>query len=121
MTTVHQKLAVVLVLVSLAGALWAGYAASRHRFGERLSWLAWLATGLVLLEASLGIALAARGQRPPDATHFVFGPAALLVLPLGLGLSRGRSARAASRIAAASWVIALALNLRAVGTGGGLS
>jgi len=121
MATIHQKLAVFVVLMSLLGALWAGYSASHRRVGERLHWLAWLTVALTAVEAIAGVAAAGGGARPSDPLHFVFGPAAVLALPAGLLISRARSPRAASVIVLAAWLITLVLSLRAAGTGGALN
>lgn len=68
-----------------------------------------------------GVVLAAGGQRPQDALHFVFGPATLLALPVARIASRGRAARTIWLILGAGWLATLALSLRATGTGGGLA
>jgi hypothetical protein len=115
---VHQKLALVIVLLSLAGVLWAVARVSNTTVSPRLIGLAWLTVAAVVLQAIAGIVLAARGTRPADATHFLFGPATLFALPVALLARRGRPARAESYIVLAGWLATLVLSLRDVGTGG---
>ena len=108
------------MLVSLVGALWAGYVASKARHSRRLWAFGWLATLTIAAQAVLGITLAAAGKRPIDALHFVFGPATLLALPIAVLGARGRTIRAAGLILGAGWLLTLALSLRAAGSGGGI-
>jgi len=117
-TAVHQKLALVIVLLSLAGVLWAVSRASKQTASERLRWFGWLTVLAIALQAAAGITLAATGSRPADATHFVLGPATLLALPLAMIAARVRTPRAASYILAAGWAVTFVLALRDVGTGG---
>jgi hypothetical protein len=119
-TTAHQKLAVVIVLVSLGGALWSGYSAYHARLSGRLIFLTSTAVVAIAAQALLGIILGVTGSRPADPLHFVFGPATLLVLPISQRAGRGREPRRAALILAIGWFITLVLSLRAVGTGGGL-
>ncbi len=79
-------------------------------------------SGLIGVQALLGIVLAVMGNRPADgATHFVVGPLTLLVLPMARRTASGRSDRAESAIVAVAWFVLMLLALRAVGSGGGLS
>lgn len=121
MSTVHQKLSVVIVLLALGGTLWAGYSAYHARVGGRLLGLGRLTAVLIAVQAVFGVILAASGSRPPDPLHFVFGPALLFALPVAEVLSRGRVPRSGALVLLFGWVIALVLGLRAVGTGGGLA
>jgi hypothetical protein len=98
--------------------LWSSSRASRRVAGGRLLSLAWLTVALIAIQVAAGAALAFTGRRPADATHFVFGPATLLALPLAMLLRRGRDARADSLIVLAGWLVTFALSLRDLGTGG---
>ena len=120
--TAHRELAVAIVLIALAGAVWAAYAAYRLRAGRRLAPFGSLMTLLLLLQAAFGIALAAAGARPQDGLHFVFGPLTLLALPGARWIATGQRAsqRAVAVTIALGWVATLGLSLRAVGTGGGI-
>jgi hypothetical protein len=120
-TTVHQKFAVVIVLLALSGTLWAGYVAYR---GGRIDLVrqAGRAMSVVLvLQATLGIALAVGGNRPADSLHFLYGPLLLAVLPLADLVARARPQQGRALVLAVAWLVTLALSLRAAGTGGGLS
>ena len=118
MLAFHRALTVVVVLVALAGAIWAAYLAYRQRSSTRLAWMGTAATTVIAVQALFGIVLAAQGDRPHDAIHFVIGPATLLALPAARLLARDRGAGARRLIVAAGWVLTLGLALRAAGTGG---
>jgi hypothetical protein len=118
MAWVHQRLSVVVVLLVLLGTMWAGYSAYRGRAAGRMLWYAGLAITALVLQGVLGAALALTGSRPADGTHFVFGPLALLSLPVALLLRRGRTQRAGALVLFAGYLVTLALSLRALGTGG---
>jgi len=119
--TVHQKLAVVIVLLALAGTMWAGYAAYRGLRVDRLRLAGRVMSTVLALQAALGIALAVAGNRPADSLHFVYGPVLLFSLPVADIFTRGRTQQGKAVVLAAGWLLALALSLRAAGTGGGLS
>lgn len=121
LVSAHRELAVAIVLLALAGSLWAGYVASRLRRSGRLPFLGSLATVAVALQALFGIVLAAAGQRPQDGLHFLFGPLTLLALPVARWAARDRAPRHGAVIVATGWLITLGLGLRAVGTGGGIA
>ena len=120
--TAHREVAVAIVLVSLAGSVWAGYVAYRLRAGRRLPVFGSLITLLLLLQAVFGIVLAAAGARPQDGLHFLFGPLTLLALPGARWLAAGRRLPDQGRgvTIALGWVVTLGLSLRAVGSGGGV-
>lgn len=118
MATAHQKLAVAVVLLALLGTLWSGYFAYKGRATRQLRAAGLMMVAVLAAQAVLGIVLALQGVRPHDSLHFVWGPAAIVALPLALGLGRGRAPRTEAVIATAGWLLTLALSLRAVGTGG---
>ena len=118
MATAHQKIAVVVVLAALVGTMATGYAAYRGSNVARLRPIVWAMSALLLLQAALGIALAAGGNRPMDGLHFVYGPLLLFSLPVALLIARGRSQRDAGIVLTLGWLVTLVLSLRAVGTGG---
>ena len=123
MVTVHRTLAFVVVLLALGGALWA--AENWLRRGSVSSRLMTLTIGMsavIGLQAVFGIVLAIQGYRPDDgATHFVVGPLTLFVLPIGRRLAGDGANRRSAGILTIAWVLLLALALRAVGSGGGLT
>lgn len=120
MLLVHRTLAFAIVLVALAGTLWAvdGWM-RRGSVHPRLVTLTVVMSAVLGLQAVLGIVLALQGERPADgATHFVVGPLTLFVLPVARRVGSGRSGRAASAALAVGWFLLLVLSLRAVGSGG---
>ena len=118
MATAHQKLAVAIVLLALGGTLWSVYVAYKDMSSERILTASRLMVAVLGAQASFGIVLSVQGSRPQDSLHFVFGPAAILALPVAIGLGHGRRPRTAAGIVAAGWLVTLALRLRAAGTGG---
>ncbi|MGH7685829.1 MAG: hypothetical protein ACREN2_03320 [Candidatus Dormibacteria bacterium] len=118
MLTIHRALTVVVVLVALAGTMWAVYLAYKQRWSARLSSAGSAATAVLALQALFGIVLAVQGDRPHDPIHFVIGPATLLALPAARVLARDRAEGARRLLVAAGWVVTLGLALRAAGTGG---
>jgi asparagine N-glycosylation enzyme membrane subunit Stt3 len=120
-STAHQKLAVVIVLVALGGTMWAAYCAYHSRWSGRLTLFGGVAVAAIAAQALLGTILGVSGSRPVDPLHFVFGPATLLALPIAARVARGREPRPAALILGAGWFITLVLSLRAAGTGGVLT
>lgn len=118
MATLHQKLTVVIVLAALGGSIWSGYVAYKGHLAPRLRTAGWVMVVALVLQGASGMVLGLSGNRPVDASHFVFGPLTLLVLPIALLAGRGRSQRAESLIAFAGWLVTFGLSLRAAGTGG---
>jgi heme A synthase len=123
MLTGHRTLAIVVVLLALAGTLWGVHDwLRRGSVHPRLMTLTIAMSGVIGLQALLGIILALQGDRPADgATHFVVGPLSLFVLPVARRVTTGRSDRASSATLAVAWFVLLLLTLRAVGSGGVLS
>jgi hypothetical protein len=116
--TLHQKLAVVIVLAALGGAIWSGYSAYKRLYGPRLRAAGWAAAAAIAVQALAGSILALAGNRPAEPWHFVFGPVTLLALPVAMLAGRGRSPRTESLLVFAGWLVTFGLSLRAVGTGG---
>jgi heme A synthase len=119
----HRSLALFVVVLALGGTIWAVHAwLRRGSVHPRLLTLTVAMSGVIGVQALLGILLAVTGRRPVDgSTHFVVGPLTLFVLPVARRAIAGRSDRAASAMLAVAWFVLLLLTLRAVGSGGGLS
>ncbi|MEO8899776.1 MAG: hypothetical protein ABI352_00140 [Candidatus Dormibacter sp.] len=119
----HRTLAIIIVLLTLGGTLWAVHDwLRRGSIHPRLVTLTIAMSGVIGLQALFGIILAIQGDRPADgATHFIVGPLTLFVLPVARRVSAGRSDRASSATLAVAWFALLLLTLRAVGSGGVLS
>jgi heme A synthase len=123
MLAVHRALAIVVVLLALGGTLWAVHDwLRRGSVHPRLRTLTIAMSGIVGVQALVGIILAIQGDRPADGTtHFIVGPLTLLVLPIARRASAGRSHHASSATLAVAWFVLLLLTLRAVGSGGVVS
>jgi heme A synthase len=123
MVAVHRALAIIIVLLSLIGTLWAVHGwLRRGSVHPRLKAFSVAMLGVIGVQALFGIILAIQGDRPADGTtHFIVGPLTLLVLPIALRVSAGRSDHASSATLAVAWFVLLLLTLRAVGSGGVLS
>ena len=122
MVTVHRTLALVVVLLALAGTLWAAHGwLAKGAISSRLMTLTIGMSAVVGLQALFGIVLAITGFRPADGSwHFVVGPLTLFTLPVGRRLAGDGSTRRGAAILTIAWALLLALALRAVGSGGGL-
>jgi hypothetical protein len=116
--TLHQKLAVVLVLATLLGALWALYRAYTGDLSRILVLAGWVVVGLLAAQGVLGTVLGLSGDRPADASHFIVGPLTLLPLPAAQLLARAMRPRRAAVALAAGWLLTVGLALRATGSGG---
>ena len=120
MVIVHRTLALVIVLLSLGGWLWATENwLRRGSVSSRLITATIGMSAVIGLQAVFGIVLAITGHRPVDgATHFVVGPLTLFVLPVARRVAGAGRDRRAAAILAVAWLILLLLVLRAVGSGG---
>ncbi len=119
MTDAHQFLAGVVIAATIAmllASLWSVISARRsegrvdHRFA--VDRLVLLVVGLIAANGIAGSFLLAGGSRPADALHLLYGPAALVTLPIGVWLSR-RGADVAGTAAARrnAWLVAAVLVL----------
>ncbi|MBA3235479.1 MAG: hypothetical protein H0T59_05735 [Chloroflexi bacterium] len=136
MTTVHHFLAIVLVVVTvalLAAAAWSTTDARRsggaidHRFAVDRLILA--VTAIFAIEGVIGMAIALVVRGPTDPLHLLYGPLALIALPVGRWFGASRQARAADIDGGAArssrrdlWVVVaavilLGLELRLFATG----
>ncbi len=124
MTTVHQLLAIVLVVATVAllvAAAWSTIAARRsggvidHRFAVDRLILA--VTGIVAIEGVLGIVIALSKRGPTDPLHLLYGLLALVAMPVGRWLAGAwRDSRRDLWVVVAA-VILLGLELRLFATG----
>ena len=128
MRDLHHLLAILVVIATvtlLAAGGWSAFATRRsggtrdHRFAVDRLVLA--VVGLVLANGLVGLVLIGTDGRPADALHLLYGPAALVTLPVGVSLSRRASARAVARRSDAWLVVAtivlLGIELRLFATG----
>jgi hypothetical protein len=118
--------AIALAVAVFGVASWSAIAARRsggrvdHRFAVDR---AILATLFVLGVAGLvGVARLLAGTRPADPLHLLYGPAALITLPIAVGLgtraSRGRTSRLRRDVwMAAGAVVLLGIGARLIATG----
>ncbi len=128
-TALHDLLGSVTIALSLTvvgAAVWSVIAAKRsdggrdHRFAVDRAVLAVL---VVLAAAGLiGIGLLLNGSYPADPLHLVYGPAALICLPVAIWVGAHMSAGHASRLRRDIWtagggVVLLGLGLRLLATG----
>jgi len=121
MTDAHQILARVTIVATIAmllAGLWSVISARRsdgrvdHRFA--VDRLVLVVVGLVAASGIAGSLLLAGGSRPAGVLHLLYGPAALVTLPVGVWLSRrGRYGAGAGAAAARrdGWLVAAAVLL----------
>jgi peptidoglycan/LPS O-acetylase OafA/YrhL len=112
---------------AIAGvAIWSAIAGRRsggrtdHRFAVDRAVLAVL--GLVAAAGVVGIALLMSGSRPLDPLHLVYGPAALVCLPVAIWIGTRVPAGGGSRLRRDVWtagggIVLLGLALRLFATG----
>jgi hypothetical protein len=114
-TDAHQflgLLATAATLGLLAAIGWSTWASRRsdggvdHRFA--VDRLALLVIVLIAANGLIGLVLVGVGARPTDPLHLLYGPAALVSLPVGVWLGRRGNQRRARRDA---WVLATAIVL----------
>lgn len=119
MTDAHQilgRVAIVATIAVLLAGLWSVISARQsdgrvdHRFAVDRFVL--LVVGLVAASGIVGSFLLAGGSRPADALHLLYGPAALVTLPVGVWLSRrGRELGGAGAARHDAWLLAAAVLL----------
>jgi hypothetical protein len=129
MTAVHGLLGSVLIagsLVVVVAATWSWLAGRRsggrldHRSATDRAVLAVL--GVVVVGGSLGVVLLITGSRPADPLHLLYGPAALVALPVAIGLGLRGSGTGSARGRRDLWtagggLVLLGLGLRLLATG----
>jgi hypothetical protein len=90
----HQFVAWGVVIITIALAVAAGWSviearrsagARDHRFA--VDRLVLVALAVLVLNLLIGAALLVGGRRPVDALHLVYGPAAVVTLPIGWWLA----------------------------------
>jgi hypothetical protein len=127
--TLHVILAVVATaasLVVIASAIWSAVAGRRsagrrdHRSAVDRAVLAVL--GCVLTAGLIGGVLLVTGSRPVDPLHFVYGPAALIALPVAIWVGAGGTRAGSSRVRRDVWtagggLVLLGIALRLFATG----
>jgi heme A synthase len=128
-TAVHNLLGLATIAASLAlvaVALWSALAARGaggridHRFAVDRAVLAVLA--LVSAAGLIGMAMLISGSQPADPLHLVYGPAALICVPVAIWIGGRARAERASRLRRDIWtagggIVLLGLGLRLVATG----
>jgi hypothetical protein len=115
----HEILGKVFLVAGVllgAGAAWSAYSARRssghldHRFLVDRMVLTVLV--LVALNGAIGLLLVWSGSRPADPLHWLYGPAALLTLPLAVLLARWRGHEGGpSRLRRDAWMVVGAIAL----------
>jgi hypothetical protein len=127
--TLHVILAVVATAASLAviaTAIWSAVDGRRsggrrdHRSAVDRAVLVVL--GGVLSAGLVGAVLLVTGSRPADPLHFVYGPAALLALPIAIWVGARGTRAGSSRVRRDAWtagggLVLLGIVLRLFATG----
>jgi uncharacterized membrane protein YqgA involved in biofilm formation len=127
--TVHEVLGLASIAMSLTvvgAALWSVVAGRRshgrvdHRFAVDRAVLAQLL--LVAAGGLIGLALLAQGSRPADPLHFVYGPAAIICLPVAILIGTRTSAARSPRLRRDIWtagggILLIGIGLRLLTTG----
>ena len=129
MVTLHVILAVVATAASLVViglAIWSALAGRRsggrrdHRSAVDRAVLAVLAS--TFAAAVIGAVLFVTGSRPTDPLHFLYGPAALIALPVAIWVGARGTRAGSSRVRRDVWtagggLVVLGIVLRLFATG----
>jgi hypothetical protein len=128
-TAAHNLLglaSIAVALIVVGAAAWSIVSARRsggrrdHRFAVDRAVLAVL---VILAAAALvGLALLATGSLPADPLHLLYGPAALIAVPVAIWIGARASAGRASRLRRDVWtagggIVLIGLGWRLVATG----
>lgn len=118
MLTTHQIIAVAVIAVAAAAAVWGGLAAWRRRpAGRVLSNLLALAQTLLVAQIGVGLLLVSDDRRAGDDLHYVYGTLSLAAV-LSPWLYAPREPRRRLAWFAVATLLAAALAVRAYTTGG---
>ncbi len=115
--TVHQHLGFALLIVLAAGLGLALLALRDTRQLPTVRAYLWLAVAALVVQGIAGISLLLAGERPAEGLHLMYGPLALVSLPLTVLFARGWAPRREAWTFAAGFLIALLLAIRALMTG----
>ena len=115
MTTIHSRLAIALVALSVAGLAWSLVGWRRAVVYPGLRAFALLVLATTALQGLIGVALAVAGNRPAAGLHLFYGPATLLAAAWGAAPRRNQ--RAARNALAIGMGAMFLMSIRAMGTG----
>jgi len=118
MLVVHAVLAVAVVAIAAAGAVWGFVAYRRPRAGGRwLDQVLALAQTLLIAQVAVGLYLLTQGRRAPEDLHYAYGTLALAAV-LAPWLYAPPEPRRRLLWFAVATLLATALAVRAYTTGG---
>lgn len=117
MLAVHAVLAVAIVVVAFASALWGGLSAWRRSAGRTLAHVLALAQTLLVAQVGVGLLLLSGDRRSADELHYVYGTLALLAVLAPWFYAPAEPRRRLVWFAGAT-LLAGALAVRAYTTGG---
>jgi heme A synthase len=117
LVTVHQRLGYALLAVLVVGLVLALLAVRDVRRLPTVRAYLWLAVAALVLQGIVGISLLLVGERPAQGLHVMYGPLALVSLPLTVLFARGWAPRREAWTFAAGFLVALLLAIRALMTG----
>lgn len=117
LVTVHQRLGYALLIVLAAGLVLALLAVRDPRRLPTVRAYLWLAVAALVVQGIAGVSLLFAGQRPSAGLHLMYGPLALVSLPLTVLFARGWAPRREAWTFAAGFLMALLLAFRALTTG----
>ena len=114
----HDRLSLTVMLYMAALGLWGliAYARGQAVTGSIGGALV-IAEALVLVQVGAGVLLLGGGLRPPASTHYLYGIAAILVLPFAWSHFRNRDQRQALLIYSLIALFIFGLAVRGIMTG----
>ena len=116
--TLHQGFARVVLTYGVFMALWGLFLFVRgsNPSGGYLGALV-LAEGVAILQGIIGLVLVLQGHRPADALHYLYGVAAVLVLPSAYLFSNRATERRDSLILGLASLFLVGVAIRGIATG----
>ncbi|MHB8490437.1 MAG: hypothetical protein ACYDCS_14135 [Candidatus Dormibacteria bacterium] len=114
---VHDRLGFIVSVLAFVGALAALASLVRPQLLATVRVYLILATGVVALQAAVGLVLVLTGSRPAQLLHWFYGAATLVALPLTAWIGRRRPARAEQLWIVGGAVATFLFALRAIATG----
>ena len=114
----HDRLSISVMIFWAAVGVWGvvTYLRGGGLSGSLAGALA-IGQGLVVVQVLAGVILAVLGSRPPEATHYLYGATAILVIPFAWSYMRDRDQRQALLLYSALALFVAGLAIRGMTTG----
>ncbi|GAC1344197.1 MAG: hypothetical protein NVSMB29_17630 [Candidatus Dormibacteria bacterium] len=115
----HRAWALVVLAVLVVAVVAGGLALGRREWDRRYATYLRVCSGVIGIQALVGIVLLLAGQRPGRGLHFLFGPAVLVALPVAERVAARHQGRRRASVRLGGAAVALVFALASFVTGGG--